>query len=216
LSAELSTIWCRRITRVYVSIVLFGLFGFASTAAAFNFMEIEGELHSQCWSMGGGVGNVRGLDDDLATIAGLDNQVTFIEYTENFYRDPYVSDEFIGSLNLMHNFSVVQVAIGRRWSTVPFPKVFLRPWVGLYATLNLLEDDRDLSDYSGEEDEYDGIGVGLATTLGVTMRLSRSLALEVASKGDYMALFGRLEAGENFADSFLMRGVYLRLMFIPK
>jgi hypothetical protein len=216
MSAGCSKMWCRKITLVNLSVVLLGLSWFAPTAAASNFIEIEGELHSQCWSMGGGIGNVQGLDDDLAKIAGLDSQVTFIEYTQNFYLDPYVSEEFNGSLNLMNNFSVVQVAVGRRWSTVPFPKVFLRPWVGLYATLNFLEDDRDLSEYSGEEDENDGIGVGLATTLGVTMRLSRSLALEVAVKGDYMALFGRLEAGETFADAFMMRGVYLRLLFISK
>jgi hypothetical protein len=48
------------------------------------------------------------------------------------------------------------------------------------------------------------------------MRLSRTLALEAAVKGDMMALFGRLEAGEIFSDSFHMRGVYLRLMFISK
>jgi len=216
MSARCSKMWCQRITLVYLSVVLFGLFLFAPSATAFNLIEIEGELHSQCWSMGGGVGNVQGLDGDLAKIAGLDNEVTFIEYTQNFYLDPYVSDEFNGSLNLMNNFSVVQAAVGRRWSTAPFPKVFLRPWVGLYATLNFLEDDRNLSVLPEEEDEKDGIGVGLATTLGVTMRLSRSLALEAAAKGDYMALFGRLEAGETFADSFLMRGVYLRLIFISK
>jgi hypothetical protein len=202
---------------VNLSITLFGLLWFAPSAAqAFTLIEIEGELHSQCWSMGGGIGNVEGLDGHLEKIAGFDNQATFIEYTQNFYLNPFVSDAFNGSLNLMNNFSVMQAAVGRRWSTVPFPKVFLRPWVGLYATLNFLEDDRDLSEYSGEEDENDGIGVGLATTLGVTMRLSRSLALEAAAKGDYMALFGRLEAGETFADSFLMRGVYLRLIFISK
>ena len=94
--------------------------------------------------------------------------------------------------------------------------MFLRPWVGLYATLNFLEDDRDLSEYPEEDDENDGIGVGLAATMGVTMRLGHSLALEVAAKGDYMALFGRLEAGETFADAFLMRGVYLRLLFISR
>lgn len=216
MSAECSKMRSRWITLVNLSVVLFGLSWFTPTAAAFNLVEIEGELHSQCWSMGGGIGNVEGLDGDLAKIAGLDSQATFIEYTQNFYLDPYVSDEFNGSLNLMNNFSVVQAAVGRRWSTVPFPKVFLRPWVGLYATLNFLEDDRDLSEYPEEDDENDGIGVGLAATMGVTMRLGHSLALEVAAKGDYMALFGRLEAGETFADAFLMRGVYLRLLFISR
>ena len=216
MSAECSKMRSRWITLVNLSVVLFGLSWFTPTAAAFNLVEIEGELHSQCWSMGGGIGNVEGLDGDLAKIAGLDSQATFIEYTQNFYLDPYVSDEFNGSLNLMNNFSVVQAAVGRRWSTVPFPKVFLRPWVGLYATLNFLEDDRDLSEYPEEDDENDGIGVGLAATMGVTMRLGHSLALEVAAKGDYMALLGRLEAGETFADAFLMRGVYLRLLFISR
>jgi hypothetical protein len=204
----------------FVPVLLFGLLWgslcFTPSAAAFTIMEFEGELHCETWTMGGGIGNVQGLDRSLAKIAELDKKVAFIEYTQNFYLDPYVSDEFNGSLNFMNNFSVMQVAVGRRWSTVPFPKVFLRPWVGLYATLNFLEDDRDLSVYSGGEDENDGIGVGFATTLGMTMRLGHSLALEVAAKGDYMALFGRLEAGETFADAFMMRGVYLRLLFISK
>ena len=122
LSTESPTIRCWWITLVNLSALILGLFCFIPSAAAFNLIEIEGELHSQCWSMGGGIGNVEGLDGDLAKIAGLDSQATFIEYTQNFYLDPYVSDEFNGSLNLMNNFSVVQAAVGRRWSTVPFPQ----------------------------------------------------------------------------------------------
>ncbi len=206
----------------FVPVLLFGLLWgslcFTPSAAAFTIMEFEGELHCETWTMGGGIGNVQGLDGNLAKIAELDNEVAFIEYTQNFYLDPYVSDEFNSSLNLMNNFSIVQVGIGRRWSTVPFPKVFLRPWIGLYGTLNFLEDDRDLSEQPAEEEEevWEGLGVGVATSFGVTMRLSRSVALEVAAKGDMMMLFGRLEEGEIFSDSFQMRGVYLRLMIISK
>ena len=172
-------------------------------------------LHAQCWSLGASIGRVEGLSGGLATLAGPDNGVIILEWTQNNYFTPYVSEEMQLSLVLVNNFNLVQASYGYRWSTIPFPKAFLRPWVGAYLTLNLLEDLRE-NDPLSEEEEFDGIGIGLAAALGVTMRLGDSLALEVAVKGDQIFTAGWLDTGEFYSDEFRVRGAYLRFLYFFK
>jgi hypothetical protein len=155
---------------------------------------------------------VEGLSGDLAKLAGLDDGIIVLEATPNEYLTPYTSIEYQLSINLLNNFYIAQGAYGRRWSTVPFPKVFLRPWVGLYVTASFLEDERDL--VYQEYEEIDGLGAGLASAAGLSMRLSRTFALELAAKVDTIFLFGQLETGELFGDRFEMYSIYLRLLFI--
>jgi hypothetical protein len=171
------------------------------------------DLHSQCWSLGGTIGRVQGLSGNLGRLAGPDDGVIMLEVTQNDYLSPYTSREFQIGLNLFNNFSMLQGAFGYRLSTVPFPKVFIRPWVGAYLTINLLEDTRD---YDEENEEYDGTGVGLAAALGVTMRLCRKAALEVAAKGDQIFTLGWLETDEFFAEEFRISGVYIRFIYLFK
>jgi len=168
-------------------------------------------LHAQCWSLGASVGQVERLNGGLAELAGPDDGVIIIEGIQNDYLTPYTSEEYQVSLNLMNNMTLLQAAYGMRWSTVPFPKVFLRPWIGAYLTLNLLEDHQDVN---GGNDEFEGGGVGLAASAGVTMKLSQWAALEAAVKGDQVFMFGQLESGNFFSDAFRMRGAYLRLVYL--
>lgn len=170
-------------------------------------------LHSQCWTLGGTLGRVDGLSGDLARLAGPDDGVIILEFTQNDYLTPYTSREYLVSLYVLNNFSILQGGIGYRWSTVPFPKTFLRPWVGAYLTFSLLEDDRDIS---AGNDEYEGAGVGVAASVGVTMKLSRSLALEAAVRGDQIVTLGHLESGDFFQDEFRMHGVLLRFVYLLK
>lgn len=170
-------------------------------------------LHSQCWSLGGTIGRVEGLSGNLRKLAGPDDGVIILEVAQNDYLSPYTSREFQIGLNLLNNFSMLQGAFGYRFSTVPFPKVFIRPWVGAYLTFNLLEDNRD---YNAENDEFDGAGVGLAAALGVTMKLSRKAALEVAARGDQIFTLGWLESDEFFAEEFRIGGVYIRFIYLLK
>ena len=172
-------------------------------------------LHAQCWSLGASVGQVEGLSGGLSTLAGPDNGVIILEVTQNNYLTPYVSEEEQISLFMVNNFTLLQGSYGMRWSTVPFPKVFLRPWVGAYVTLNLLEDLRE-NDPLSEEEEFDGIGIGLAAAMGVTMRLGGSAAVEVAVKGDQIFTAGWLDTGEFYKDEFRIRGAYLRLLYFFK
>jgi hypothetical protein len=168
-------------------------------------------FHAQCWSLGASLGRIEGLTGSLAELAGPDDGVIILELTQNDYLNPFTSREFQITLNLLNNFKLLQGAFGYRLSTVPFPKAFLRPWVGGYLTFNLLEDDRDVN---AGNSEFEGAGVGMAAALGVTMMLSRSLALEAAAKGDQVFTLGWLESGDFFAEEFRMRGVYLRLIYL--
>ena len=177
--------------------------------------EENTELHAQCWSLGASIGHVEGLSGNLAKLAGPNDGVIILEGIQNNYLTPYTSEELQLSLYVLNDFTLLQGAYGRRWSTVPFPKVFLRPWVGAYLTLNLLEDQRDINP-QWEEDEYDGIGIGLAASVGVTMRLNRSVALEAAFRGDQIFSVGWLETGDFFADQFRIRGAYLRFVYFFK
>jgi hypothetical protein len=170
----------------------------------------DDDFHVQCWSLGASVGRVERLSGGLGELAGPDDGVIILEGIQNSFLTPYTSEELQISLFLFDNFTILQGAYGRRWSTVPFPKVFLRPWIGAYLTFNLLEDSRDIN--AGDE-EYDGLGVGLAAAAGVTMRLSRSAALEVALRGDQVFMTGWLESGDFFSEAFRMRGGYLRLVY---
>ena len=172
-------------------------------------------LHAQCWSLGASIGQVEGLSGGLAELAGPDDGVIILEATQNSYLTPYTSEELQFSLIFVNEFNLVQAAYGMRWSTVPFPKVFLRPWVGAYLTLNFLEDQREVDPMS-EDEQSDGLGVGLAAAAGVTMRLSRSIALEVAVKGDQIFTAGWLDTGDFFADEFRIRGAYLRFLYFFK
>lgn len=169
-------------------------------------------LHAQCWSLGASIGHVEGLSGELATLAGPDDGVIILEGTINNYLTPYTSEELQLTLIFVNEFNLAQLAYGRRWSTVPFPKVFLRPWVGAYLTLNFLEDQRDVDPLS-EAEQADGIGIGLAAAAGVTMRLSRSVALEAAVRGDQIFSAGWLDTGDFFAEEFRIRGAYLRLLY---
>ena len=114
-------------------------------------------------------------------------------------------------MNLLENITLLQGACGYRWSTVPFPKAFLRPWVGGYLTFNLLEDERDPA---LGNDEFEGVGVGVAAALGMTIKFSAPLALEAALKGDRIVTLGRLESGDFFQDEFRIRGAYLRFIYL--
>jgi hypothetical protein len=156
---------------------------------------------------------VEGLSGNLAGLAGPDKRVIVLEFAQSDYLSPYTSREFQITLNLLNDFSIFQGAFGYRFSTVPFPKVFIRPWVGAYATFNLLEDNRD---YSAENNESDGMGVGAAAAMGVTMKLSRKAALEVAAKGDQIFTLGWLENEEFFAEEFRIVGVYMRFIYLLK
>ena len=175
--------------------------------------EGDHSLHSQCWSIGGTIGKVEGLSGKLGRLAGSDDGVIILEVTQNDYLSPYTSREFQITLNLFNNFNMLQGAFGYRLSTVPFPKVFIRPWIGAYLTFNLLEDNRD---YSEEYEGYDGIGAGAAASLGVTVRLSRMAALEVAAKGDQIFTLGWLDTDEFFAEEFRIVGVYIRFIYLFK
>ncbi|MCJ7500437.1 hypothetical protein MUP29_09285 [bacterium] len=168
-------------------------------------------LHAQCWSLGASVGRVERLNGGLAELAGPDDEVIIIEGIQSDYLTPYTSEQYQVSLNLMNNMTLLQAAYGMRISTVPFPKVFLRPWIGAYLTLNLLEDHRDVN---AGNDEFEGGGIGLAASAGVTMKLSQWAALEMAVRGDQIFMLGQLESGDFFSDAFRMRGLYLRLVYL--
>jgi hypothetical protein len=172
-------------------------------------------LHAQCWSLGASIGRVEGLNDSLAKLAGPDDGVIILEGTQNSYLTPYKSEELQFTLIFVNDFNLVQAAYGMRWSTVPFPKVFLRPWVGAYLTLNFLEDQREV-DPQSEDNQSDGIGFGLAAAAGVTMRLSQSIALEAAVKGDQIFSAGWLDTGDFFTDAFRIRGAYVRFLYFFK
>jgi hypothetical protein len=172
-------------------------------------------LHAQCWSLGASIGQVEGLSGGLAELAGPDDGVIILEATQNSYLTPYTSEELQFTLIFVNEFNLVQAAYGMRWSTVPFPKVFLRPWVGAYLTLNFLEDQREVDPMS-EDEQSDGLGIGLAAAAGVTMRLSRSVALEAAVKGDQIFIAGWLDTGDFFSEEFRIRGAYLRLLYFFK
>jgi hypothetical protein len=177
--------------------------------------DYEGTLHAQCFSLGASIGRIEGLDGGLAKLAGPDDGVIILEGIQSNYLTPYTSEEFQLTLIFVNDFNLIQGAYGRRWSTVPFPKVFLRPWVGAYLTLNFLEDLRE-NDPLSEEEDSDGIGLGLAAAMGVTMRLGTSVAIEAAFKGDQIFTAGRLDTGEFFSDEFRIRGAYLRLLYFIK
>ena len=169
-------------------------------------------LHAQSWTLGASIGHVEGLSGELATLVGPDDGVIILEGIQSNYLTPYTSEELQLSLYVINNFTLVQAAYGMRWSTVPFPKVFLRPWVGAYLTLNFLEDQRNV-DPQAEDEQSDGIGIGLAAAAGVTMRLSRSVALEAAVRGDQIFSAGWLDTGDFFTEEFRIRGAYLRLLY---
>ena len=178
--------------------------------------EEEGpSLYAQSWSLGASIGRIEGLSGNLAKLAGPDDGVILLEGIQSNYLTPYTSEELQLTLIFVNDFNLVQAAYGMRWSTVPFPKVFLRPWVGAYLTLNFLEDQRDVDPMS-EEEQADGLGIGLAAAAGVTMRLSKSIALEVAVKGDQIFSAGWLDTGEFFSEEFRIRGAYLRLLYFFK
>ena len=184
-------------------------------ASIFDEGDVDVTLHAQCWSLGASIGQVEGLSGGLAELAGPDDGVIILEATQNSYLTPYTSEELQFSLIFVNEFNLVQAAYGMRWSTVPFPKVFLRPWVGAYLTLNFLEDQREVDPMS-EDEQSDGLGIGLAAAAGVTMRLSRSIALEAAVKGDQIFTAGWLDTGDFFADEFRIRGAYLRFLYFFK
>jgi len=171
----------------------------------------DGNLHVQCWSLGASVGRVESLNGGLAELAGPDDEVIIIEGIQSDYLTPYTSEQYQVSLNFMNNMTLLQASYGMRFSTVPFPKAFLRPWIGAHLTLNLLEDHRDIN---VDNDEFEGGGIGLAASAGVTMKLSQWAALEAAVRGDQIFMFGQLESGDFFNDAFRMRGVYLRLVYL--
>ena len=212
--------WGKGLLRASASVLLIWLI-LAFTAPAMADLPWEEEeekitgLHAQSMSLGASIGQVDGLSEDLSRLAGPDNGVIILEWTQNNYFTPYASEEMQLSLLLVNNFNLLQASYGYRWSTVPFPKTFLRPWVGAYLTLNLLEDLRE-NDPMSEEEEFDGIGIGLAAALGVTMRLDDSLALEVAVKGDQIFTAGWLDTGNFFSEEFRIRGAYLRLLYFFK
>jgi hypothetical protein len=141
-------------------LLLFVLFLSAVPVSAQPQLEIDDndEPHLRCGSLGMSFGRVEGLSGNLAELAGTSDGIIILEGTLNEYLTPYTSTEYQLSLNLLNNFSILQGSYGRRWSTVPFPKVFLRPWVGLYVTANLLEDERDV--VYQEYEEVDGLGIG--------------------------------------------------------
>jgi len=184
-------------------------------ASSFDESGDDGSFHAQCFSLGASIGKIEGLDGGLAKLAGPDDGVIILEGIQSNYLTPYTSEEFQLTLIFVNDFNLIQGAYGMRWSTVPFPKVFLRPWVGAYLTLNFLEDLRE-NDPLSEEEDSDGIGLGLAAAIGVTMRLSKFAALELALKGDQLFTAGWLDTGEFFNDEFRIRGAYLRLLYFIK
>ena len=210
--------WKKRRPSAFAA-ALFLILILAFTAPAMADLPWEEEegptLHAQCWSLGASLGRVEGLSEDLGKLAGPDDGVIILEGIQSSYLTPYTSEEIQFSLILVNDFNLVQAAYGMRWSTVPFPKVLLRPWVGAYLTLNFLEDQRDVDPMS-ENEQADGLGIGLAAAAGITMRLSKSMALEAAVKGDQIFSVGRLDSGESFADEFRIRGAYLRLLYFFK
>jgi hypothetical protein len=210
-----------RLLQMFVAALhLLLLIAFAAPALAETLPWEEGEagitgLHAQSMSLGASIGRVEGLSEGLSKLAGPDNGVIILEWTQNNYFTPYTSEEMQLGLVLVNDFNLLQASYGYRWSTVPFPKTFLRPWVGAYLTLNFLEDLRE-NDPLSEEEEFDGIGIGLAAALGVTMRLGDSLALELAVKGDQIFTAGWLDTGEFYNDEFRVRGAYLRFLYFFK
>jgi hypothetical protein len=131
------------------------------------------------------------------------------------YLTPNLSEEYQLNLFFVNDFNMAQLAYGVHYSTVPFPKAFIRPWVGAYATLNFLEDLRVREyDPNTGENHADGIGLGVAAAAGVTVRLGGSLALEALVRGDEIFTAGWLDTGEFFNDRFGVRGVYFRLLYI--
>lgn len=180
-------------------------------------LEEDGEikLHAECVTLGASIGRVEGLTRSLDDLAGPDNGAIILEGTWSAYLTPYLSEEYQLNLFFVNDFNMAQFAYGIHYSTVPFPKAFIRPWVGAYATLNLLEDLR-VREYDPDTgvNEADGIGLGVAAAVGVTVRLDESLALEGFIRGDEIFTAGWLDTGEFFNDRFGVRGVYIRLLYI--
>lgn len=198
-----------------IQALLLAVLTMPATAGGVFYEGGEASVHAQCWSLGASAGRVEGLGGDLARLAGPDDGVILLEGGKQNFKTPYTSEELQLTLVFINDFSLLQGGYGMRFSTVPFPKVFLRPWVGAYLTLNLLKDTRGLDTYEGNED-YDGIGVGVAAAAGVTMRLTRSLALGMAVRGDRVFTAGWLDTGEYYKDAFGIRGAFLRLQYFFK
>jgi len=148
----------------------------------FNYLELTG--------VGPQLGKiVRGDREGLGIVFG---------YSEKF--DRHYSLDTCLSVTELGDLILANLLVGAKYDLFRFPEAAVTPWSGLYLGLNYLDDRSDLEpgEYQGED--WDGLGLGVAAAVGLSVRLGGDFILQVSARRNRFASLALLENFDAMAD----------------
>jgi len=105
------------------------------------------------------------LDDERRTVGLLAH---FSEkYTSNLSLDASLAFSQLGDLALGN------LLVGLKYDLSAFPKTFFTPWGGLYLSLHSMDDTSYVDPDAAQDEDLDGIGLGAAVAVGISMRFGK-------------------------------------------
>lgn len=148
----------------------------------FNYLQLDG-VGSQLDRV------VRGDRDALGMV---------VHYSEKF--DRHNSLDALLSIGEIGDLILANVLFGVKYDLAPFPKTALTPWGGLYLSLNYLDDRSNLEPGETQEEDWDGLGLGAAVAVGLSMRLGEDFVLQASVRRNRFGAIALLENLDSMAD----------------
>jgi opacity protein-like surface antigen len=101
---------------------------------------------------------------------------------------------------LLGDITVSDIALGADARRTFLPSAWLRPYVGGGIAAHVLNADGRLIDGTFVERATDVIAIGVAGTVGTSVRLVRHIALDAQARYDFLSLarFGSLRIGASY------------------
>jgi hypothetical protein len=116
------------------------------------------------------------------------------KYTSNLSLDVFLSYSELGDL-LLGN-----LLVGVKYDLSAFPKTFFTPWGGFYLSLHSLDDTSYVDPDAAQGEELDGLGLGAAVAVGISMRFGKNIMVQVSARRNRFGSVALLENGKGMAD----------------
>jgi len=151
-------------------------------SVGFNYLELAG-VGSQLGKI------VRGDREAPGIVFGYSEK-----FDSHYSLDAYLSFTRMGDLILGN------LLAGVKYDFSPFPKTFITPWGGLYLSLNYLDDRSDLEPGESQGENWNGLGLGAAAAVGLSMRLGGDFILQASARKNRFGALALLEDLTGMAD----------------
>jgi hypothetical protein len=183
-----------RMTRIFVHALLTGIF----LALTLSTNVVASEEDEPTCIYGGADWSHAIITDRPERLKGILGKKRGANRLELSYGEKFGSNwsfDTLASIQRNGDMIIGSALGGVRYDVSAFPKTFFTPWAGAYLSFDHLDDRSNVDENVDGEEDWDGLGRGVAWRAGLSMRVGKQTALQLSYS---RTKFGALGFTENF------------------